>query len=111
MFDKNAFLFTLINPHNIPPTKYMINSLGENAILSNFCSGPVFGGWDICICLRNEQNNESFIIFPTNYIDSTERGHITFTGSQHFSLTDLEIYRLAVWLKRKYKKIILNIHK
>jgi hypothetical protein len=92
MVDKTAFLFTLINPYNIPPTKYVINSDGKNAIWSGDSPGPMFGGWDICIHLKNSQSN---IYFPTNYIDSTGRGDSTFTGSRNFSITDVEIYRFA----------------
>jgi hypothetical protein len=95
MVDKTAFLFTLINPHNIPPTKYTINPKGKNAILSGFGTGPVFGEWDICIVLEDDDNDTSFSHFPSNYIDSTGRGNLTFTGLMNFSITDLEIYRLA----------------
>jgi hypothetical protein len=93
--DKTAFLFTLINPHNIPPTKYMINSKGRNAIMPHFFSGPIFGYFDICINLKKEQNSKSSISFPVDYIDSTGRGKLTFTGSKEFSIADIEIYRLA----------------
>ncbi len=95
MVDKTAFLFTLINPYDIPPTKYTINSAGEYAILSNFRSGPVFGVWDIFIYLQDDENEESNSCFPSHYIDSTGRGNLTFTGSIHFSVTDLEMYHLA----------------
>jgi hypothetical protein len=95
MVDKTAFLFTLINPHNIPPTKYTIKSTGENAILSGFGTGPTFGMWDICIYLECGKTSSSNSNFPSNYIDSTKKGNLTFTGSNIFELTDLEIYRLA----------------
>jgi hypothetical protein len=32
--DKSAYLFTLINPHKLLPTKYLIKSRGERAICS-----------------------------------------------------------------------------
>jgi hypothetical protein len=95
MVDKTAFLFTLINPHNIPPTKYAINPNGTNAILSGSGTGPVFGEWDIFIYLKDHKDEESNSCFPSNYSDSTNRGNLTFTGSANFSFTDLEIYRLA----------------
>ncbi len=94
MIDKTAFLFTLINPHNIPPTKYMINSKGEYTILPGFVTGPTFGYIDIGIYLQKDQNHKSFSCFPVKYIDSTGRGNLTFTGSRYFSTRDIEIYRL-----------------
>jgi hypothetical protein len=95
MVDKTAFLFTLINPHNIPPTKYVINSDGKNAIWSGDSAGPIFGCWDICIYLQKNKNSQSNIDFPKNYIDSIGRGNLTFTGSVKFSTPEIEIYRLA----------------
>jgi hypothetical protein len=90
--DKTAFLFTLTNPHNILPTKYMINSKGENAILSNFINGPAFGSGDIWISLKNDKTGISRSRFPRVYIDSTKRGKLTFTGSSTFLIIDIEIY-------------------
>jgi hypothetical protein len=34
--DTKAFLFTLTNPHNIPPTKYPINSAKSKQCCSSF---------------------------------------------------------------------------
>ncbi len=92
--DKTAFLFTLTNPHNILPTQYTINLEGKNAILLGLGIGPVFGRWDICIYLGDRWEDESFSNFPSNYIDSTRRGYLTFTGSKNFLTNDIEIYRL-----------------
>lgn len=92
--DRSAFLFTLSNPHGLPPTKYPIKSTGESAIVPN-AMGPTFGQYDVCVYPNSNLNSQSFIKFPTNYMDLTGKGYLTFTGSTNFTTTDIEIYRLA----------------
>ncbi|CAF0767940.1 unnamed protein product [Adineta steineri] len=92
--DRTAFLFTLANPHGISPTKYLTKSSGEHAVASN-AMGPTFGHYDISVYPNSNLNSESFIKFPTSYIDITGKGYLTFTGSTNFTTTDIEIYRLA----------------
>jgi hypothetical protein len=60
--------------------------------------GPTFGHYDISVYPNSNLNSESFIQFPTHYIDTTGKGYLTFTGSTNFTTTDIEIYRLAnIW--------------
>ncbi|CAF4638143.1 unnamed protein product [Rotaria socialis] len=92
--DKDAFLFTLINPHKILPTKYQINTEGRNAIGCKASMGPTFGFEDICIHSDSNQNTRSTIMFPTDYIDSTGKGRLTFTGSHYFKTVEIEVYVL-----------------
>jgi hypothetical protein len=94
VIDRNAFLFTLTNPHGISPTKYTVKSGGEHAVVPN-AMGPTFGQYDICVYPNSNLNSQSFIKFPTYYMDSTGKGYLTFTGSTNFTTTDIEIYRLA----------------
>ncbi|CAF0948488.1 unnamed protein product [Rotaria sordida] len=97
VMDRTAFIFTLNNPHGLSPTKYTIKSTGENATIPN-AMGPTFGQYDICIYPNSNLNSQSFITFPSNYIDSTGKGYLTFTGSTNFTTTDIEIYRLGnIW--------------
>jgi hypothetical protein len=91
--DKTAFLFTLINPHDIAPTKYTINDNGKDAVFSNG-NGPTFGSIDININSNSNRNIQNYIMFPRSYNDTAGKGHLTFTTSDKFSTTDLEIYRL-----------------
>jgi len=97
VIDQTAFLFTLTNPHGISPTKYLVKSGGEHAVVPN-AMGPTFGQYDICVYPNSNLNSQSFIKFPTYFIDSTGKGYLTFTGSTNFTTTDIEIYRLAnIW--------------
>ena len=91
--DPSAFLFTLINPHEIPPTKYPIQSSGYRAIRSCPQFGPTFGDFDICVHSDSHANDSSNIGFPTNYSDTTGKGEDTFTGSHQFQVSDIEVYK------------------
>lgn len=90
----DMFLFTLINPHNIPPTKYKIKPQGKGFIYSAKCS-IVFGrGYhDIFISSPNEVDSETN--FPCEYIDTTGKGNSTFTGSKKFRVKEIEVYQVT----------------
>jgi uncharacterized protein YheU (UPF0270 family) len=93
MIDKTAFIFTLTNPHNIIPTKYIINDNGKDAIYPGG-NGPAFGSIDININSNSNRNNQNYIMFPRSYYDTTGKRHFTFTDTETFSTLDIEIYRL-----------------
>ncbi|CAF0959551.1 unnamed protein product [Adineta steineri] len=95
--DKTAFLFTLTNPHNIPPTKYNIKPDRVAYAVhhkSNF--GPVFGGgFDIYISDSSSKNNCNYSNFSHSYDDTTGYGIDTFTGAKNFTTSEIEVYKLA----------------
>ncbi|CAF0858914.1 unnamed protein product [Rotaria sp. Silwood1] len=95
--DSTTFLFTLINPHNIPPTKYFIRpDHTECAIRHHKNYGPTFGaGHDIYLANSSNSNNSSYTNFPTSYFDTTGMSDMTFTGTYNFSASDIEVYKLA----------------
>jgi hypothetical protein len=90
--DTEGFIFTLFNPHNIPPTQYPRNLQDSSAIYCNPSLGPVFGnGYDIKIDNNSNEKNGNYIHF-TSYTDTTGRGDNTFTGYQHFTTNELEVF-------------------
>jgi hypothetical protein len=93
--DRNGpFLFTLINPHSIPPTKYPIKNT-KHSICDITGSGPTFGyGFDLLVCDNSQTKTGSSISFPHSYIDTTNRASMTFTGNANFQTSDIEVYRL-----------------
>jgi hypothetical protein len=93
--DNNGpFLFTLTNPHRIPPTKYSFRKV-EYSIYTNNVYGPSFGhGHDLHVCDNSQTKADSYCNFPCNYIDTTNRGNATFTGCMNFQTSDIEVYRL-----------------
>jgi len=93
--DNNGpFLFTLTNPHGIPPTKYSIRRAEYSIFDVNTC-GPTFGGGnDLHVCDNSQTKTHSYCNFPHSYIDTTKRGVKTFTGNRTFQTSDIEVYRL-----------------
>jgi hypothetical protein len=95
--DSNAFLFTLTNPHNIPPTKYSVPTTNtQHTVYHNAGYGPTFGaGHDLHVCSNSKSVNSSYSGFPSTFADTTGRGNNTFTGSRTFMTTDIEVFKLA----------------
>jgi len=98
--DKSGFLFTLKNPHGIPPTKYpLLPNKTAYAIYSYPNYGPVFGdGYDILI--DSNHMNASYVNFPGSYTDMTGKGKATFTGvftinsSNVFTPEEIEVWKI-----------------
>jgi hypothetical protein len=95
--DTTAFLFTLTNPHNIPPTKYQIDpAKSANAVRHHSGHGPMFGSsQDLRLAANSNSNNSSRTTFPGSYIDTTGKGNNTFTGALNFTASDIEVFQLA----------------
>jgi len=85
-----SFLFTLTNPHGIPPT--LLTWKQNYGAFDHNTYGPTFGnGHDIHV---NLDNNTCSTSFPSSYIDSTSRGATLFANTSSFSVADLEVYTL-----------------
>lgn len=95
--DPKAFLFTLINPHNLPPIRFY----PQNNTPSFRCDhqwGPQFR--DINISSHSNINYDSYIYFPYKYVDTALKGSEVFLqsnlknkqGCPHFTVSDIEIY-------------------
>jgi hypothetical protein len=90
--DNNAFIFTLTNPHGIPPTKYGINSI--NCAISDVANfGPTFGGGHDIYVPQNSDVTNGYCGFPHTYLDTTGRGNNTLTGSRSLLLTEIEVFK------------------
>jgi hypothetical protein len=95
VIDKHGpFIFTLTNPHGIPPCKYPIQD-AEYSILDKSVCGPTFGrGADLHVYGNSHTHSDSNFNFPCSYTDKTKRGSMTFTGTKNFRTSDIEVYRL-----------------
>lgn len=89
-----GFIFTLTNPHKIPPTKYTRNQQDSRAIYCNSSFGPVFGNLhpDIAVSNNCHQNDNSYSNFPSAYNDTTRKGVTTFTGKSNFTVNEIEVF-------------------
>ena len=104
MVDSKAFIFTLTNPHNVPPTRYMRkNKKLHNTIAypgPNYC--PILGkGYDIHISDRCNQPYSCDINNNGSYeyeCDPIYKGSLFTHNSQKdkysFSVTDYEVFAM-----------------
>jgi len=90
-----SFLFSLVNPHETPPTQLFSKKAGDqNEICSSHYHGPTFGaGNDLHISTNCNVGTASYSTFYT-YTDPHGIGNNFFTGSQTFTVTDYEVYKL-----------------
>ena len=86
-----AFLFTLTNPHGIPPTQYFCHH--QDYVTHNEAtSGPVFGdGHDLAVW----SDDECYTDFPFSYKDTTGFGDVTFTGKRAFGVKEIEVFAIS----------------
>lgn len=86
--DADAFLFTLINPHGIAPTKLAVKKHGKSAAICDSDFGAVVGagsnGNDLVFVTNCNVNTNSNSKLGGSYSDSTGKGGALFTGSEIF---------------------------
>jgi len=95
--DPTTFIFTLTNPHLIPPTRYPLKT-GEapHAIMCYSFYSAVFGhGHDIQVVSLANSSSNSMTNFPGSFADLTGKGKETFTGGPNFCAGDVEVYTVA----------------
>jgi hypothetical protein len=87
-----SFVFTLKNPHNIPPTRY--NCKNANAeLFGNESFGPVFGGGhDLRVANNSNAGDESWCNLGLGFNDTNGHGTATFTGKQKFQVGEYEVF-------------------
>ena len=111
----DSFLFSLVNPSGLPPTKMpLIAGREGNAIYCCRRYGPVFGGQTkmpvragqegyaiYCesrdshdLCIPNAANSYNcFVSLNNTYQCPTGQNANTFlTGNQHFTLSEMEVF-------------------
>lgn len=86
--DPAAFLFTLSNPHGVPPTKLPRSGVG-NDVYSNHTYGPTFGNGHALHIPNNPNTINCGTTASNSYTDPTGRGAALFTGGQHYTLKEL----------------------
>ena len=92
--DPRAFIFTLVNPHSIPPTRYLIKGGQEQSAFYNGASyGPTFGGGHD-IYVPSKSNETTGYTHFYSYMDTTSKGSLTFTGNSSFLTREIEVYKI-----------------
>lgn len=83
----NGFIFTLSNPHNIPPTRY-------------FRTESTYGTWSYIYSSLSfgdlSQQDETNVVCKLGdyYEDTTGKGETTFTGFGSSQISDVEVYEI-----------------
>ncbi|CAF1017187.1 unnamed protein product [Didymodactylos carnosus] len=95
--DASSFLFTLSNPHSIPPRKYHVDSQqSKYAVRHRADYGSAFGGGcDLFVSHKSNENSDSYTNFPCSYMDTTGKREKTFTGAKYFTIFDIEVFRVV----------------
>nr|XP_046471679.1 uncharacterized protein LOC124213925 isoform X1 [Neodiprion pinetum] len=90
---EKAFLFTLTNNQDVPPTKYDIVKK-PFAICYHPEIGPIFGaGADLLIASNCNVNTESYSNLPHSY-DGEHASSSILMGDYHFTVLDYEVFTL-----------------
>ena len=92
---RQAFLFSLVNPRGLAPTKMsVINGREQFAIISYHDCGPVFGqGHDLCV-LRETGEEPGGSTLGRTYQCPPGQKKGFFTGRSDFTITDVEVFGL-----------------
>ncbi|KAF2068573.1 hypothetical protein CYY_010100 [Polysphondylium violaceum] len=90
--DNRCFIFTLVNKHGIPPTKYLPKENNTNYVSSG--SNPMFGYQNGNTDIRIGEK-DSYQMFPSTYNDTTGKCYTTLTPFSVFTIKYLEIYKCS----------------
>ena len=89
-----SFLFSLVNPSGLPPTKMPLRAGQEGyAILCSSYFGPTFGGnHDLHIPNAPNSNNGYVSLNNTYQCPTGENAQTFLTGNQHFAVSEMEVF-------------------
>jgi hypothetical protein len=96
-----SFLFTLRNPHGVPPRKFALKAEWKQyAIKCNPTWCPTFGYYDdIAVSDNCNANRNSFTRIGTRWSNSAYANNTTFedflTGAESFTVKEIEVFEIA----------------
>ena len=96
----NEFVFTLKNPHNIPPSKFnMKQDWLNHSICCDVNLGPIFGCNDIRIENDCNTRRNSFSYYDFNpgeycFDDTTGKKRLLFTGEKSYNVKEIEVFNV-----------------
>ena len=94
MTSAQAFLFSVVNPYGLGPTKLPLTN-NQSAIYCDSSYGPTFGeGIDLHISGNANSNALSYSILGSSYERPSGQQSTFFTGAQQFSVADYEVFGL-----------------
>lgn len=89
-----SFLFSLVNPKDLPPTRMpLIAEKEESAIYCHNGCGPIFGrGHDLYIASTPNASNCSAKLNNSYECPAGENAAIFLTGSEAFRVDEMEVF-------------------
>ncbi|KAF2071298.1 hypothetical protein CYY_007387 [Polysphondylium violaceum] len=91
--DNKCFIFTLVNKHGIPPTKYIPKENEKNFVAGHKNFGPWFGNLDGSDFQIQAQYG-SYQQFPAVF-DTTGKGKTTLSSTKFSVIKSMEIYKCS----------------
>ena len=95
---QNSFLFSLVNPSGLSPTKMPLKSGQEGSAMYCYSSyGPTLGGggyFDLQVTNAPNSNNCYTYLNNAYQCPSGQNANMFLTGGQTFRVSEMEVYRL-----------------
>jgi hypothetical protein len=94
-----SFLFTLRNPHGVPPRKFALRAEEKQyTIYCNSTRGPAFYGY-LFVYNNCNANRESYTRIGTHWDDCADANDTAFeyffTGAEKFTVKEIEVFEIA----------------
>lgn len=91
---QNAFLFSLVNPSGLPPTKMALTAGQEGyAMYCGSIYGPVFGSGNDLYIANAPNSNDCLVNLNNTYQCPAGQNEKTFlTGNRNFTISELEVF-------------------
>ena len=88
-----SFLFSMMNPQGVAPSKMSLVKDQQRAIFCDSSHGPTFGGgWDLHISNKANTSGSSSSNLGCSYQLPTGQQSTFFTGARNFDVTDYEVF-------------------
>ena len=92
---QGSFLFLLTNANGNQPTKFLCKH-NDYALYGGEDFGPTFGkNHDLKISDCSNTNNDSYCNLGGTYPNTFLLGAMTFTGTNNFQMTEIEVFKLS----------------
>ena len=91
-----SFVFSMVNPQGMAPSKMPLVKYQQNAIYCQSDYGPSFGGGhDLHISTNANSSGSSYSNLGHTYQLPTGQQNTFFTGARNFNVTDYEVFGIC----------------
>jgi hypothetical protein len=94
-----SFLFTLRNPHGVPPRKFALKAEKKEHGICVYSADCAVFGWDIVVSDSCNANRDSLTCIGTRWRDRVYANDTAFeyflTGAEEFTVKEIEVFEIA----------------